>query len=294
MLKIGIVGSDNTHAGSFAKLVNFPDPKTGEYFFPDFRISGIFGLDRKRTEEVAENGKIEYIADRPEDFMGKVDAVMVVFRHGDLHLPYALPFIEAGIPTWVDKPFTIKNEDARRLIEAAETHHTLLAGGSNVKFAYDLPVIRNAAENGSRIGKLKTAVVNFPASLESEYGGIYFYGSHLAEMTMKAFGYNGKSVMASEHNGCVAAILRYDAFQVTMNFIPGSREYFAVLYGENGTMVREIDIMDSMRNQFKDFAVMLRTGQIQEPFENLYAPVELLNAVRESYSGGREVKLSGL
>lgn len=294
MFNIGIVGSDNTHAGSFANLVNFPDPKTGEYLFPDFKITGIFGLDRKRTEEVAENGKIEYIADRPEDFIGKVDAVMVVFRHGDLHLPYALPFIEAGIPTWVDKPFTIKNEDARRLIEAAKTHNTLLAGGSNVKFAYDLQIIRNASENGSRIGRLETAVINFPASIESQYGGIYFYGSHLAEMTLKAFGYNARSVIASENNGCVAAILQYDAFQVTMNFIPGSKEYFAVLYGENGTMIREIDLTGSMQYQFGDFAEMLRTGKVREPFENLFASVELMNGVKESYSTGKEVKLYGL
>lgn len=291
--KIGIVGSDNTHAGTFCRLVNFPDPRTGEYLFPDFRITGIFGLDPKRTREVADNGKIEFIAEKPEDFVGKVDAVMVVFRHGDLHMPYALPFIEAGIPTWVDKPFTVKKEDARKLIEAARAHNTLLSGGSNVKYVSDILMLKNEAEGMSRIGNLKTAVINFPASLESEYAGIHFYGTHLAEMTLKAFGYNPRSVIASENNGCVAAIVRYDKFQVTMNFIPESREYFAVLHGDKGTIVREIDINESMQNQFFDFAEILRKKKITEPLEHLYAPVELMNAVIKSYNEGKSVELLG-
>ncbi|NJD04681.1 MAG: gfo/Idh/MocA family oxidoreductase [Ruminiclostridium sp.] len=294
MFKIGIIGSDNSHADAFAGVVNIPDKKTGEYLFPDFKITGIFGLEKKRTEEVATNGKIEYIAERPEDLMGKVDAAMVVFRHGDLHLPYALPFIESGIPTWIDKPFCIKNEDARKLFDAASRHNTLLTGGSSLKYVSDVLMVKSAVENGSRIGKLKTAMVNFPATLENEYGGIYFYGAHLAEMTMKAFGYNARSVVASENSGCVTAIVKYDAIQVTMNFIPDSKENFAVLFGENGTMVREIDITGCYLNEFEKFAQMMRTRKSPESFEHLYAPVELLNAVVRSYSDKKEIRLKGL
>jgi len=103
MFRIGIIGSDNSHALAFAKLVNFPDEKTGSYFFPDCRVTGIFGQESTRTEEVASKGNIDFIAVKPEELMGKVDAVMVVFRHGDLHLKYALPFVEKGIPIWIDK-----------------------------------------------------------------------------------------------------------------------------------------------------------------------------------------------
>jgi Predicted dehydrogenases and related proteins len=294
MFKIGIVGSDNSHAEAFAKLVNLPDTKTGKHLFPDFKVTGIFGLDQKRTEDVAKNGKIEFIAGKPEELIGEVDAVMVVFRHGDLHLPYTLPFIEAGIPAWVDKPFTISNEDARELIKAAKKCNTLITGGSSLKYINDVVMINSAVENGSRIGKLKTAVINFPASIEDGYGGVYFYGSHLTDMTMKAFGYNARSVMASENNGCIAAVVKYDAFQVTMNFIPDSKEYFAILFGENGTIVREIDTTGCYRYDFKEFEKMMKTKLQLEPYEHLFAPVELLNAVVESYTQGKEVQMKGL
>ncbi|NSW89352.1 MAG: Gfo/Idh/MocA family oxidoreductase [Firmicutes bacterium] len=291
MFRIGIIGSDNSHADAFSKLVNIPDPKTGEFLFPDCKITGIFGLEKKRTEEVAANGKIDFIAEKPEDLMDKVDAVMVVFRHGDLHAQYALPFIKAGIPTWIDKPFTIKNEDALSLINAAREHNTLLTGGSTCKYAYDVLMLKNAVEAGSRIGKIKSAVLNFPATLENEYGGIYFYGAHLAEMTMAAFGYNAKSVVANENNGSVIATVNYENYQVVMNFIPDSKEYYAIVYGEKGTMFREIDISFVYRLGFEKFVEMLRTKKLPMPLEHLYAPVALLNAVAESYKSKKEVAL---
>lgn len=291
MYKIGIIGSDNSHAESFSRLVNVPDEKSGEYLFPDMRVTGIFGLEKERTEEVANNGKIEFIARNPEDLMDKVDAVMVVFRHGDLHAQYALPFIEACIPTWVDKPFAIRKEDALKMIESARINDTLLTGGSTLKYIYDVLMLKNEVQNGSRIGKVKSAVINFPATLKNEYGGIYFYGSHLAEMTLTAFGYDVRSVVASEKNENVIAVVKYDNYQVVMNFIPGSKENYVVLYGENGVIIGEIDISGCYIKGFEKFVQMLRTRKLPEPLDNLYASVNLLNAVVQSYNTKTEVEV---
>lgn len=295
MFRIGIIGSDNSHALAFAKLVNFPDESIGKYLFPDFRVTGIYGQESARTEEVATKGGIDFIAAKPEDLLDKTDAVMVVFRHGDLHLEHAIPFIKKGIPVWVDKPITIANEDAKALIEASKKHKVPITGGSTAKYTGDILMLRNEVKNGnSRIGKVKTAVINFPADLVNEYAGIHFYGPHLVEMTLAAFGYDPVSVLASENNGCVAAIAEYKDYQVTMNFIPGSHEYFAVLFGERGTFIREIDITGSYLQGFEKFAAMLRTGEMPESYENLYTAVEMLNAVASSYKTGRRVYLEGL
>lgn len=294
MFKLGIIGSDNTHADAFAKMLNFPDEKTGEFLFPDFKVTSIFGLDKKRTEEVATNGKIETIVEKPEDMMGKVDAVLVVFRHGDLHMKYALPFIEAGVPTWIDKPFTVKREDAITIFKAAKKHNTLISGGSSLKHVYDVLMIKSAVENGSRIGKVRTAVINYSASLTSEYAGLFFYGPHLAEMTLKAFGYDVKSVTARENNSCVSAIIQYDRYQIIMNFFPDSLQSFCMLYGEKGIMIREIDITGCYILEFEKFAQMMRTRKPVETYEELYAPVELLNCIMESLETKKEVELRKL
>lgn len=291
MFRIGILGSDNSHALAFSKLTNIKDENNGEYLYPDMRVTSIFGLDKEQTEKVAREGKIEYIADSPEDMMDRVDAVMVVFRHGDLHAKYALPFIEAGIPTWIDKPFTIKNTDAKQLIDAANKHNTLLTGGSTCKYAYDVVMLKNTVDMIKQKGESFIGAVNFPADLESEYGGIHFYGPHMAEMVMTIFGYDVKSVTTSVVNDSIVAVAKYDNFQVTMNFTKAATKYYGVIYSGEKTVVREIDISIIYRLGFDEFVKMLRTNKRPLELSKLLAPTVLLNAIDDSIKSGKEVYL---
>ena len=82
MFRIGIIGSDNSHADAFSKLINLKNPETGELESPDCEVTGIFGLEKETTEEVAKNGAIEFIASTPEELIGGVDKVKHVFSHG--------------------------------------------------------------------------------------------------------------------------------------------------------------------------------------------------------------------
>lgn len=291
MLRIGILGSDNSHARAFSRLANLRNEKTGEYEFPDIRVTGIFGLDKEQTESVAKDGHIDFIADKPEDLLGKVDAVMVVFRHGDLHAGYALPFIEAGIPTWIDKPFTIKVSDAKQLIEAAEKKGTILTGGSTCKYAYDVLMLKNTVENDGELGSIVSGALNFPGDSESEYGGLFFYGPHMAEMLMTIFGYDVKSVITSVNNGVVIAIAKYDKYQVVLNFTKDCPKHFGIIYGTNKTVVREIDISVIYKLGFEKFAEVLRGDKKPLAMEKLLAPTVLLNAICKSIEDGREIFL---
>ncbi len=293
MFRLGIIGSDNSHADAFAELVNRPDPHTGKYLFPDFRVVGIYGPDPVRTAEVAKNGDIPFIAPTPGDLIGRIDAAMVVFRHGGLHLPHALPFLEAGIPVWVDKPLTVSAKDARTLIDAAAAKGLPLTGGSSLKFIPDVLQAKRAADGDTRIGKLRTATIDFPATLENEYGGLYFYGPHLVEMALKIFGCRPKSVLASATGGCVTAIVRYEDYQVTLDFIPGAQEYHVVMHGEKGTWIREIDLTDLYRYEFEHFAQAMRSGRTDDTAQELYAPIEMLDAILASLASGQAVPLLG-
>jgi predicted dehydrogenase len=292
MINIGIIGSDNSHAIAFAKLLNFPDKKTGKYAFPNVRAKYIFGLVPAETDKVLEEGGDITAVPDPAEMLGQVDAVMIVFRHGDLHARYALPFIKAGIPVWMDKPFAISNVDARSMLEAAIDAGSLLTGGSTCKYTKDLLAVKSVFESGARIGKLKTAVLNFPAEMENEYGGLYFYGAHLVEMALYAFGPEALSVVATATNGLVTAILKYAEFQITLQFIPAGRENYAVLYGERGTSFREIDITRSYNDGMREFVRMLETKEWPLTPEFLFASTAVLNAIIESYKTGKEISIA--
>src|ERR1043166_4180473 len=132
MVKLGIVGSDNSHADAFSQLCN-RDKGFNGFRCRGAKVVAIYGHDAKRTEEVASNGQIPTIVENAEHMIGMVDAVLVVFRHGDLHAKYALPFIDAKISTFVDKPFSIKPSDAEQMLAAARKRRTLLTSFSTLR-----------------------------------------------------------------------------------------------------------------------------------------------------------------
>lgn len=75
MFRVGIIGSDNSHALAFSKLTNIKNELTGEYEFPDIRVTAIYGHDEKRTEEVAREGRIEFIAKDPKEMFSSNNAI---------------------------------------------------------------------------------------------------------------------------------------------------------------------------------------------------------------------------
>lgn len=287
MIKIGIVGSDNSHALWFSKIANLKG-SDGKYAYEDVRVTAIFGLEEEKTKFVAEQAEIAYIAQKPEDLIGKVDAVMIVFRHGAIHYKYALPFIQAGIPTWIDKPFTIDLEETHRLIQIAKENKVLLAGGSTCKYGYDVLMLQNSFRQLNIDEGVISAIFNFPGELDSEYGGIYFYGGHAIEILTTIFGHNVYSIKTDVHCNNLIAIVKYDTFTVTINFSE-TTQFFGTIYTRSKVVTREIDISNVYQLGFAKFVEMLRTGKMVESYESLSEPVKLLNSLAQSIQTGEEV-----
>lgn len=114
MLRIGMIGADNFHALAFSRLANLP-PEEGGSGLPA-RVTMLWGESAQRAAFVANEAHIHTVVDDPARMLGQVDAVMVVLRHGAQHHDAALPFLRAGISTWVDKPFTTDIGQALSLI----------------------------------------------------------------------------------------------------------------------------------------------------------------------------------
>ena len=202
--RIGIIGSENSHAGGFSKEFNVAG-RDGKFAFPGFRVTHIGGHYPEESEKVAAEYGIGTVVGDPSEMLGKVDAVMVTARDGKYHAGFARPFVEAGVPAFVDKPFTVSVDEAEGLIRLAKSKGVPLCGGSSLKFAYDALILRNAvAEAGDRV---QGGTVTAPLAPGSPYSGFYFYSPHLAEITLTVFGYRPLSATARENRGAVTAII---------------------------------------------------------------------------------------
>ena len=279
MYRIGIVGSDSSHASAFSALINKPDSETRSLLFPDCTVSGIYGEDLVKTKEIADKNSIPFVAENPEELIDKVDAVMVVLRHGDLHKEYAMPFIKRGIPTWIDKPFTLKEEDALELIEAAKERKTLLTGGSTCRHAPEIKKAREERINGSKIGNVKNGFLSFITDFNSPYGGAAFYGVHLLEMALEIFGDEILKISAVRSKGAMTVVLTYESCEATLSFQEDIAGCPLLLVGDQGLYYDQVNMSEVYRHGVESFITMLRTGVAPTPPERLAVSVKIFNEI---------------
>jgi len=292
MKRIGILGSDNSHALAFAKIINLPD-SSGRMAFPDLRVVGVYGENDVENQKVFAEGRLDFIAEQPADMLGHVDAVIVDFRHGGKHAPAALPYVQAGLPCFVDKPFTVTMADAYALVDAATASGAPLMGGSACKLVPDIAQLAEVMKGQTPgVGEIVSGMMNYPGDTRSEYAGLFFYGPHLVEMGLAVFGQDVQSVRAVENHGQVTAIARYDHYDITWQFTRDNWIGGCALCGVDGNHFCQIDFSASYELEMQAFADMLRTGKSAQTHEQLIKPVAVLSALVAAIEQDREVLIS--
>ena len=136
-MKVAILGCENSHAWTFAEHI-YTNEK-----YKDIELVGIFGYDDEGTKKILEKGHCTYVAKDPHEFLGKIDAVICTARHGDNHYKCTMPYIKAGVPCFIDKPFTVDIKKGEEMIAEAKKSGALLCGGSSLKFMPGLKEIND-------------------------------------------------------------------------------------------------------------------------------------------------------
>jgi len=281
MIRLGIVGSQNYHAVAFAQLCNAPGGVRAA------SVVGIFGEEVQHTREVAHNCNIPMIVSAPEELIGAVDGVLIVLRHGGEHARYALPFLEAGIPTWVDKPFAICPADAELMVATANRHYTPLTSFSTLRYAGGT---QRFLTKMRRHGTLKTGTIsgaNHGAGAGPDaYGGMAFYGCHIVELLAEIFGYGVCDVQAVRHHSHVHATVRYpDDRMVNLQFLGDVLPAWHVTaYTEGATGHFQVDTKDCYRRGLQVILEMIRTGKRPLTDEQLLETVRVMHMVSSAVS----------
>lgn len=287
MIKIGIVGSDNSHAIAYSRLANV-DRVLGDRS----RVVAIWGAEQQRTEEVAREGQIEAIVARPEDLVGRVDLAVVVDRHGDLHAEHALPFIEHGTSVYVDKPFAIKLDDCTEMLAAARRSGALLTSFSALRWA---PATDALAEDLARIGQVRAAHFAGPCDFENQNGGPFFYATHVGEIALRLVGGDVETVAARRFHKTVTVQLNWGSgASAAFTYLGDAAYHFhGTLFGTNGMSAREITGGDGAYSAaLQKIVEMVETGDRPLTDEQLLRPIAMVHAIQESLArGGSEICL---
>ena len=117
-----------------------------------FSIRKIYSRDNAHDAWEEIEG-VEYVPD-VNDVLNdpQIDLVVVATRH-DTHYEFARQAIEAGKNTLVEKPFVMREAQARELFELAKEKGVLLQGYQNRRFDSDFLTLQNVIESG-KLGTL--------------------------------------------------------------------------------------------------------------------------------------------
>jgi predicted dehydrogenase len=297
MFKIGILGSDNSHADRFSEILNLPEHPS---YLPDSgaQVVAIWGQEAERTQQVAQNGKIVTIVENPTDMIGQVDAVFCVTRHGGLHRELVTPYLEAGIPTFVDKPLAVDPADARAIVAVAQQHNVPFTSFSTVRFSADT---RAYLAEVQKLGGVRTGVYTGPASRRNIYGGMIFYAIHSIELMLAVQGTGVQWVQAVEGpavdeqgNGNATVICAWaDGGMATLQLTVDAHYGFrAMTLGREGFHCAHLNISDCYHEGMKRILPILR-GEIKGDVapEAMIEAIQIGGAIERSLDEHRQVML---
>ncbi|MBR7162011.1 MAG: Gfo/Idh/MocA family oxidoreductase [Clostridia bacterium] len=281
MKKIAILGCENSHADSFLKFIKHKEE------FNDIEVVGVYSDDLPAAEKLREKFGVPVLGDYA-DAVGKIDGLIITARHGDNHYKYAKPYIKSGIPMFIDKPITVKEEEAVAFMRELRENGVPFCGGSSLKQDAFVMKLKEEAQNETN-GKTIGGIVRAPYSSENAYGGFYFYSQHLVEMICEIFGRFPLSVTAKQNGKQIHVLFHYADYDCVGVYTDGNYLYYAARMAEKATTGFEIPSSgDWFYREFKEFYELLHGAPRGITHEEFISPVFIMNAIERSLASGKE------
>ncbi|MBX2842791.1 MAG: Gfo/Idh/MocA family oxidoreductase [Flammeovirgaceae bacterium] len=283
-ISIGIIGAENSHTRGFGKMFNI-DKK-----FPDVEVKYVWGETAEFAKDAMEKGGIPNMVKDPSEMLGKIDALIVDHRHGKYHLPAAAPFLEEKIPIFIDKPFCYRLEEGIDFLQKASKLGTPVTSFSSIAQSEETFDILDQLKN---LGKINQVIRSGRLDMNSEYGGVFFYGAHMIQPLMYMFGDEVEKVRIIK-NGKNSGGTMVFANGMLASLVFTTKKYGWQTFAETENGIEElnsrIEPKDPGRN-YVDMVETFRTGKEPRSYESILSGVAVLEAMERSVSSGQWEKV---
>lgn len=278
--RIGIIGAENSHTAGFGKLFNI------DKAFPGMEVNYVWGETEEFAKTAMEKGSIPEMVENPNDMLGKIDGLIVDHRHGKFHLEPAIPFIKAGIPTFIDKPFCYRAEEGKKFLALARKHGTPVTSFSSIAHSYETFDIKDQLKDMKGVNQ----VVRYgPLELDSQYGGVFFYGAHLVQPLLYLFGDTVQKVQVHQNGKNSSASLVFkDGMLATLIFTTKKYGWSTHIETEEGIIPLQSRIEDKKPDKnYVDMVEMFKTGKEPRSHSSIIHCVSVLEALEKSLTSGQ-------
>jgi len=317
LLKIGQLG-----LGSHSFAARFKNP--GEKYKGSIGCRPYIVWDDEPgvAEKMKERFGYERVAKTPEELVKECDVIHV--EHADYRKTAALarPGLEAGKPTFINRPFAASIGDAEEIVRLAKAYNAPLMQGSSLEYQPILPEISRFAMEKGPLRAYECYCPEpffpwmFPHTLNFAHaalgGGIesaFFSGDFVMDwgdfkVVSDSNGKNPKFVDPKRPYGAAVSLLTYKSRDgqppvIGMNHVGGAPgSYHLTVYAQEeskqfvaGEHLNAPNIFEPMFLTLNDFYVNHR---IPRPYEAILEQHRALVATAASRRTGRPVKLDSL
>lgn len=257
--------------------------------FQNVKVTSWWGQDLETVQRWAGQTGVQHVARTPEEMLGRVDGVLICTWHGKDHAALARPFVEAGLPVFVDKPFTESSREAKELLSLAERSGSVVFSSSPWKWS---PSVLDLVAQAPDLGDIKTCIASGPY-LDNPY----FYTTHMVETGQAILGPGAVTVQAQHTSQARVITVTYDDERMlVVNALQGVAAIrHVVLYGSEGYLEADIGEAQKEAGMLETLARFLRgaaEGRPPVPYTYPLEATAVMEAAQVSIdAGGRPVRL---
>jgi len=264
------------HCGSPTIPFYLADQKWPEARLQNVLVTHIWTQDRKLSEHIAAASLIPLVVDKPEEMIEEVDGVLLARDDAENHLQFAVPFLEAGLPVYIDKPIAYTTEELEK-IYALEKYEGQIFTCSATRYAKEL---QPTQEEREKIGNIKFIQAISVKDWDR-------YAIHAIEPALKIIGHEAvpvKKALSSFGDGGRILHVSYENGP-ELEILTTGRDVGGVielrLHGDKGyASLRFSDTFNAFKAALEDFVTGIRTRTVRsDPAFNRRA-IELLEMGR--------------
>jgi predicted dehydrogenase len=251
----------------------------------EVRVTHVWTQDKKISESIASSSGIDQVAEKLEDMIGQVDAVLLSRDDPENHVTMAKSFIDAGVPIFIDKPVANNIKDLDYFYDKVKEGKFIMSC-SSMRYANEC---RSAKARIKSLGKLELIT----AAGKKDW---MKYGVHMLEAVFSLLddpvpvkvtniGKNSQAIVCVEfENGLLAT------FHLFMDI---SGTFQISLFGQSNWHLIDIKNSYSMfRDNIIEFVRSIQEGKPRLSFDKTKNIIRTLIAGDESLKqGGKTVIL---
>lgn len=252
---------------------------------PGVRVSHVWCDDPRDAEAVSRASLVPNVVRRPDDLIGAVDAVVVATDIGSEHVRRCRPFVEAGLPVFVDKPLVDSEPDLKTFTAWVERGAPILSS-SAMRYCKEYRPYHGGATR--ELGELRLVHLTMNKKWET-------YGIHALEsmypilgpgfLSIRNTGTSRQNVLHLRHSGGADVVI-----VVSYDMLGGSGMHLCGTAGHVG--LAALDTFSCFKAQLLAFVDYLRTGRRPFPFSETQELMRLvIGGIVSRDDGGRLVML---